>query len=1136
MISARRLIAPLCVLAACLAAQCGLAAGSALASPRWLLDVHHDETNFPPGGTAELSFDIRNIGESASSGTTTLHVSLPAGITFVAARLDPSNFDGTLTPFECRGATGKSSFSCTTTAPIYAGWDVRDLLVTVAVPGEASGSATATATLSGGGAPEAPPAAGCEPGAGACTSELIHVSAEPATFGIVEDSWVADFYAGDEATPVRQAGSHPAVATFSFDVNSVEGGFTQAGETEKIPAGSLRDVEVDLPPGFVGAPTAAGECAPALLASDACSPSSLVGRADVTVVAGSSASTHFDLSSPIFNMEHSAGTVTDLGFTVAGKVVHIDVSLDPANNYSIRTVAPGLNEVNRVMNTKITIWGVPGDASHDLERANDAGTRENPVPIGSGIPVKPFLTLPAQCESASNMTLSHYDSWQHAGVFGPPVSYELPGQFTGCDLPRFEPELSVEPTSRQADAPTGLSVHLHVPQNENPDGLGTPPVKETVVRLPEGMSFSPSVANGLSACSLAQIKLGTNDEVECPDASRIGEVVLSTPLLAKPLEGSVYLASQYDNPFGSLFALYLVLHDNEERGLLIKLAGKVEADPVTGQITTTFADTPQLPFEDLTLKFRSGARAPLVNPPTCGAHEIGGKISSWARPGESVALSSSYQVTEGAGGAPCPPGGILAFNPTMVAGTVNNLAGSYSPLYIQIDRNDGEQQLTNLITTLPPGVTANLSGVAFCPDADIALARTKTGAQQEAQPSCPAGSQIGHTTPEVGVGAIRTAVHGRLYLAGPYQGAPFSVVEIDSAVVGPYDLGTVVNRLPLSIDPYTAQATAGPNPEQIPHIIKGVIVHLREAHIQIDRPNFILNATSCDPMNFSTTLTGSGQNLASATDDVPATVTNRYQAADCASLAFKPDFKVATSGKTSKANGASLTVKLAYPNAPLGTQANIHLVKVELPKQLPSRLTTLQKACTAAQFALNPAGCPAASVVGHAKAVTPILPVPLEGPAYFVSHGGEAFPSLILVLQGYGITIDLVGTTFINKQGITSSTFKTVPDQPVSSFELTLPEGPFSALTANGDLCSLTKTVRVKRKVTLRIKGHKRTVTRSVKQTQPASLMMPSEFVAQNGVTIHQTTPISVTGCTKAKPIKKKTKHTKKAKRAKRKG
>ena len=342
-------------------------------------------------------------------------------------------------------------------------------------------------------------------------------------------------------------------------------------------------------------------------------------------------------------------------------------------------------------------------------------------------------------------------------------------------------------------------------------------------------------------------------------------------------------------------------------------------------------------------------------------------------------------------------------------------------------------------------------------------------------------------------------------------------------------------HLPLQINPLTAAVSipAGAA-DQIPHIIKGIVIHVRDIRVYIDKPNFTLNPTNCNPQTFAATVIGGGADPANPADNDPVTGTNPFQAANCANLKFAPKFAVSTSGKTSRSKGASLSVKLTYPKAPQGTQANIKSVKVDLPKQLPSRLTTLQKACTAAQFNANPAGCPAASVVGHAKAITPIIPVPLEGPAYFVSHGGEAFPSLIVVLQGYGVTIDLVGTTFISKAGITSSTFKTVPDQPVTSFELTLPQGKFSALAANGNLCSVTNTVTVKKKVTVRVKGHKKTVTRKVKESVAGSLTMPTAFVAQNGAVIHQSTPVGVSGCTKSKPAKKKAKA--KAKHGKKKG
>jgi hypothetical protein len=311
-------------------------------------------------------------------------------------------------------------------------------------------------------------------------------------------------------------------------------------------------------------------------------------------------------------------------------------------------------------------------------------------------------------------------------------------------------------------------------------------------------------------------------------------------------------------------------------------------------------------------------------------------------------------------------------------------------------------------------------------------------------------------------------------------------------------------------------------------------VHVRDIRVYIERPGgapFMLNPTNCAASTVSATVIGGGANPVNPAGYDPVTVNDPFQAANCASLKFAPKFTASTSAKTSKAGGASLHVKLTYPAGALGDDANIKYVKVDLPKQLPSRLTTLQKACTAAQFNTNPAGCPAASVIGTAKAVTPILPVPLEGPAYFVSHGGAAFPDLEIVLQGYGVKIVLTGSTFISKAGITSSTFKSVPDQPVSSFELTLPEGKFSALAANGSLCAVTKTVTVKKKVTVKVHGRKQTETRKVKETQPASLQMPTEFVGQNGATIHQVTPVGVTGCAKVKKTKKAKKKGKKSKR-----
>ena len=328
----------------------------------------------------------------------------------------------------------------------------------------------------------------------------------------------------------------------------------------------------------------------------------------------------------------------------------------------------------------------------------------------------------------------------------------------------------------------------------------------------------------------------------------------------------------------------------------------------------------------------------------------------------------------------------------MVSGTENNAGGSYSPFYLRLVRQDGEQEITRFSTTLPPGLTGNLRGSRSAPKRRSRPPARKTGAEEEANPSCPAASEIGHTIVSAGVGTVLAQTPGKVYLAGPYNGAPFSIVSITSAKVGPFDLGTVVIRFALNINPVTAQVeVVGDGSEAIPQIIKGIVVHVREIRVYMNRPNFIINPTNCSPMSITDTIDGAGADPNNPADQTPVTVNTPFQAADCSSLNFEPKLTVTTSGKTSKADGASLTAKLTIPGG-LGTQANIRKVKVDLPKQLPSRLTTLQKACTAAQFNTNPAGCPAASVIGYAKANTPILPVPLEGPAYFVCHGGEAFP------------------------------------------------------------------------------------------------------------------------------------------------
>jgi hypothetical protein len=552
-----------------------------------------------------------------------------------------------------------------------------------------------------------------------------------------------------------------------------------------------------------------------------------------------------------------------------------------------------------------------------------------------------------------------------------------------------------------------------------------------------------------------------------------------------------------------------------------------------GQVVTTLENTPQLPFEEFEAHFYGGEKAPLTTPARCGTYTTNTSFVSWS--GETKNVTAPMEITSGPNGGACP-GSSLPFSPGLTGGALNLNAGAFSPFTLTMNRSDGEQNLQSVEAHLPPGLSGILSNVELCPE------------PQANQGECGPNSLIGETTVSVGVGGDPyTVTGGKFYLTGPYNGsgactvgqagcAPFGITFTVPAKAGPFDLAhtksfspacdCILVRGKIEVSPYTAALTVTSNPPgtpyAIPTSIEGIPLEIQHINAVTTRGNFQFNPTNCNKMEVSGTIHSSEGGT--DTIGVPFQVTN------CPSLKFTPKFSVSTSGKTSKAKGASLTTKVEEPAGALTTQANLTKVKVELPKQLPSRLTTLQKACTDAQFELNPANCPSESKIGYAVVHTPLIPVPLEGPAIFVSHGGEAFPSLTMVLQGYGVTIDLVGTTFISKSGVTSTTFKTVPDQPFSSFELTLPEGKYSALAANGNLCAETKTVTSTKKETKRVKGKLRKVSVKVKKTEAVALTMPTEFIAQNGAEIKETTPIAVTNCAKAKPAKK-TKQKKKSKK-----
>ena len=886
-----------------------------------------------------------------------------------------------------------------------------------------------------------------------------------------------------------QAGGHPDLTTTLALTQSEPG----------QPSGLIRDAEVILPVGFAGYPAFVRTCNPEQLKQGTCPVGSQIGTLEVAVSGHAFGNSYLVLLAPLFNMAPSSSQTAVYGFAVrfGGKTTEVSgqivVSVGP--DYRVRARTENVFQHLPVVRAAATVWGVPADPSHDgqrgpqffckqfsevehfhvQERENESEevcgnggftAGENPVP---------YLVNPTQCTGRPLTTeLVNIDSWEGERSEDQKASI---GPFMGCESLKFAPALAFAPEQSQASSPSGYEVQLKVPQSEGAESLATPDLRDSVITLPQGVVLSPSAATGLTSCSEAQVGLGSEQLVQCPDASKIGTVSLITPAIAGELKGALYLGGPPSGPVTAPpFTVYLTF---EGHGVLVKIRGSASPDPVTGQVTTVFDENPELPFSELKVHLTGGSRATLANPSVCGEYHANADFTSWSSPFTPDALTQgpSFQIT--GCGAP-------QFAPSFHAGTLSNQAGGYSTFRVTFGRGDADGHLAGLTVTTPPGLSGNLSGVPLCPE------------PQASQGTCPAASQIGEVTAAAGPGPepVYTTA-GKVFLTGPYHGAPFGLTIDASEHAGPFDLGSgtcdcEVVRAAVAVDRHTAQLTVTSDP--LPTIKDGVPLQVKSVDVDVNRPGFMFNPTSCDAMGVSGSM--------SSIEGMSAAVSSPFQVTNCAALAFQPAFKVVTSGKASKQNGASLDVKLSFPSAPQGSEANVRKVKVELPRQLPSRLTTLQKACLAAVFDANPLACPAASIVGYARAITPILPVPLTGPAYFVSHGGEAFPDLVIVLQGYGVTVELTGNTFISKSGVTSSTFATVPDVPVGSFELYLPQGKFSALAANTNLCKM--------------KG---------------GLRMPTEFVSQANTVIHQSTPIAVTGCPKAKKAKK-ARHAHRARRA----
>ena len=682
----------------------------------------------------------------------------------------------------------------------------------------------------------------------AVLTAVICVTPALADFGIAS---VDGSVTNQDGTVDTQAGSHPYQLTTSFTLNSTAPSFGQAGLT---PDGNVKDVNVDLPRGLVGNPAGLPQCPQEKLVvggtifSD-CPAASQVGQLTLHTVLG-------DFGFSVYNMVAPAGEPAQFGAYVAVAPVFIDTHVRSSGDYGLSASLSDITSALPLTGSSLTLWGVPGDPSHDAQRGavcvgdpTDPGNCSGGGQSVSGSP-KAFLTLPSACAGAQATTV-RADSWQNPGTFDSAsfLGHDNAGAAVGgdgCNRLGFSPSISVQPDVRVADSASGLHVDVHVPQGglEDPSGLAAANLKKAVVVLPEGMSVNPAAADGLASCSLDEIALSSAVVASCPDASKIGTVEVDTPLVDHPLQGGVFIAAQGANPFGSLLAVYIAV-DDPQTGVVIKLAGHVVADPVTGQLTASFDNSPQLPFSDFKLDFFGGPRAALATPEGCGSFQSTSQLVPWSAvdpnnptPGEIATPADSFTTSGGC---------VSGFAPGFTAGTVASEANGFSPFVLSVSRSDVDQELGGVSVRLPEGLLGMLSSVPLC------------GEPQASQGTCSSTSQVGHTVVAAGAGSSPLTVpqagqpQAPVYLTGPYKGAPFGLSIVVPAVAGPFNLGTVVVRAQVSVDPHTSQVTVTSDP--LPRILQGIPLRVRRVDVVVDRPGFIFNPTSCNPSSIEGTVT-----------------------------------------------------------------------------------------------------------------------------------------------------------------------------------------------------------------------------------------------------------------------------------------
>ncbi len=1080
------------LLVALLGAAPALAA--APAAPHWRLESRPAPTNLPLKGEGMIMVTASNIGDAEAHSTVAEPVTITDTLTgeVTATKIVATSRS---VPGAAGSELNKAGFTCTLASPkqiecTYVGglaeYEALEIEMLVKTNNTVASEPENDVTVTGGGATPSSDS----------LNQKLKVNGEPSRFGVESYELTPETEEFESAT---QAGSHPFQLTTTFNLNQTYESYPfQEHPLPSAPA-LQKNLEFKLPAGLLGNPNAVPQCSDVDFGAgdeksiNNCAPDTAIGVAAVTI---NDPITLFyeDYIVPVFNLVPAPGEPAKFGFEVAHVPIVLNTSVRTGEDYGVNVSIHYASQSVQVLGSRVTFWGVPGDPRHDHARGWACLGRGGYVagfkpPLGcepSGISQpSPFLMLPTSCERAPQ-TVATGEAWNALELKeeGAPssfkVPYEFPSALTGCDELPFDPSIEVSPDKHAASTPTGLTVNVNMPQKTTleAEGRAEADIRSTTLELPVGMQTAAGAATGLETCGVGQAGFGgagsdtgsaletelgeqhfTSAAATCPDAAKIGTVNIKTPLLPKELKGAVYLAEQDTNPFQSPLVLYVVAEEEDSK-VLVKLAGEVKIDPNTGHIVSRFANSPQTPFETLTLHLFNTERATQATPAFCGGYGARAYFTTWS--GETVTeRGSSFQITSGPNGSACP-GSSLPFGPSFEAGPTNVQAGSFAPFTLNIKRPDGNQALKTIEMHLPPGAAAMLASVTPCPE------------PQASKDECGPESHIGHSTALSGLGGKPVSLGGDVYLTGPYRGAPFGILAVTHAKAGPFNLGDIPVRSTITIDPNTAAATI--TSDALPQIVKGAPAQIKELNVTVDREGFEFNPTNCTPTSVTGTLGGY--------EGASAAVSTPYQVGNCASLPFTPKLTASVGAQASKANGASLSVKVE--SSGLG-QANIHKVDLTLPLQLPSRLSTIQKACVAAVFEANPATCDEGSNIGYAVIHTPVLGSPLTGPAYLVSHGGAAFPDVEFVLQGEGITLILDGKTDI-KKGITYSRFESAPDAPFTTFETFLPTGPHSALTAyvpaskNYSLCG-------------------------------ANLTMPTEITAQSGAVIKQTTNIVASGC-----------------------